>query len=218
MKCKLEDYKIELVNADGTSFYPFIYLFNSIDKTKTLPIPLAILTDDDRFTESKNTEYSFKNIKDNLPKAEELFQKIKDANQSTRIDNIKEVIKSVPDKICLNYSYKTFEFTLVQSNIPKEKIKITENLLWKYLSQEKTIAKKFTKIKGYVDAIATADLTEAELNNLHILIWKALPSKAEFAQDLSVYLLANLEEAQENFIVPDYIQKAITHLTTYKAK
>ncbi|MEP7197463.1 MAG: AAA family ATPase [Saprospiraceae bacterium] len=218
MKCKLEDYKIELVNADGTSFYPFIYLFNSIDKTKTLPIPLAILTDDDRFTESKNTEYSFKNLKDNLPKAEELFQKIKDANQSTRIENIKEVIKSVPDKIGFNYSYKTFEFTLVQSNIPKEKIKITENLLWKYLSQEKTIIKKFTKIKGYVDAIAAYELTEAELNKLQILIWKALPSKAEFAQDFSVYLLANLEEGQPNFIVPAYIQKAITHLINYKAK
>ena len=59
----LEDYKIELLNADGTSFYPFIYLFNSTDKLKTLPMPFSILTDDDRFTESKNTEFSFKNIK-----------------------------------------------------------------------------------------------------------------------------------------------------------
>lgn len=50
---RLEDYKIELLNANGTSFYPFVYLFNSTDKFKTLPLPLSILTDDDRYTESK---------------------------------------------------------------------------------------------------------------------------------------------------------------------
>jgi len=53
---------------------------------------------------------------------------------------------------------------------------------------------------------------------VQILIWKALPSKAEFAQDFSVYLLANLATAQTNFVVPVYIQKAITHLIDYKAK
>jgi len=45
-----------------------------------------------------------------------------------------------------------------------------------------------------------------------------LASKAEFAQDLSVYLLENLETAKTNFDVPDYIQKAVTHLINYKSK
>lgn len=214
----LEDYKIELINADGTSFYPFIYLFNSTDKLKTLPIPLSILTDDDRFTESKNTEYSFKNIKDNLPKAEDLFEKIKAATTSTRIKNILELIKSAPDKINLNYSFKTFEFTLVQSNISKTKTQINDNLLWKYLAQDKSIAKKFAKIKAHLDSFTGAEITEAELNKLHILIWKALPSKAEFAQNFSIYLLANIETAKTNFVVPDYIQKSFTHLINYKSK
>jgi putative ATP-dependent endonuclease of the OLD family len=214
----LDDYKIELLNADGTSFYPFIYLFNSTDKFKTLPMPLSILTDDDRFTESKNTEYSFKNIKDNLPKAEDLFEKIKAATPSTRIKNISELIKSVPEKINLNFSYKTFEFTLVQSNISKTKTQIDDNLLWKYLSQVKSIAKKFTKIKTHLDSFTGAEITEAELSKLQILIWKALPSKAEFAQDFSIYLLANLDTAKTNFVVPDYIQKAFSHLINYKSK
>lgn len=214
----LEDYKIELINADGTSFYPFIYLFNSTDKLKTLPMPLSILTDDDRFTESKNTEYSFKNIKDNLPKAEDLFEKIKAATTSTRIKNILELIKSAPDKINLNYSFKTFEFTLVQSNISKTKTQINDNLLWKYLAQDKSIAKKFAKIKAHLDSFTGAEITEAELNKLHILIWKALPSKAEFAQNFSIYLLANIETAKTNFVVPDYIQKSFTHLINYKSK
>jgi putative ATP-dependent endonuclease of OLD family len=214
----LDDYKIELLNADGTSFYPFIYLFNSSDKFKTLPIPLSILTDDDRFTESKNTEYSFKNIKDNLPKAQDLFEKIKAATPSTRIKNISELIKSVPEKINLNFSYKTFEFTLVQSNISKTKTQIDDNLLWKYLAQDKSIAKKFAKIKAHLDSFTGAEITEAELSKLQILIWKALPSKAEFAQDFSIYLLANLETAKTNFVVPDYIQKAFSHLINYKSK
>lgn len=215
---KLEDYKIELVNADGTSFYPFIYLFNSSDKLKSLPLPLSIVTDDDRYTESKNTEYSFKNIKDNLPKAKELFDNIKAATQSTRIKNISEVIKRVPDKITLNFSYKTLEFAIVQENISKVKTQITENLLWKYLEQDKTIIKKFIKIKTHLDSFVGAEISDEQLSNLQILIWKALPSKAEFAQNLAVFLLDNLKLAKTNFVVPDYIKKAITHLINYKSK
>jgi putative ATP-dependent endonuclease of OLD family len=215
---RLEDYKIELLNANGTSFYPFIYLFNSTDKSKTLPLPLAILTDDDKFTKSKNTEYSFINIIDNLPKAEELFENIKTAAQSKRIKNISEVIRRVPDKISLNFSNKTFEFALVQANISKTKSQIADNLLWKYLAQNKSTIKKFNKIKEHLDSFAGIEITEAELSKLQILIWKALPSKAEFAQDFSVYLLDNFETAKTNFVVPDYIQKAITHLINYKSK
>jgi putative ATP-dependent endonuclease of the OLD family len=218
LNLKLEDYKIELLNADGTSFYPFIYLFNSTDKSKTLPLPLSILTDDDRFTESKNTEYSFKNIKDNLQKAKELFDKIKSSTQSTRIKNIAEVIKSAPDKISLNFSYKTFEFSLVQANISREKTQIKENLLWKYMEYDKTILKKFNKIKAHLDSFSGTEITEEQLNTLQILIWKSFPSKAEFAQNLAVYLLDNIEVAKTNFIIPDYIQKAITHLINYKSK
>lgn len=213
---RLEDYKIELLNADGTSFYPFIYLFNSTDKSKTLPLPLSILTDDDKFTKSKDTEYSFINIKDNLPKAEELFENIKNAPQSTRIKNILELIKNVSDKISLNFSNKTLEFTLVQANISKAKTQITDNLLWKYLTQNKSTAKKFKKIKEHLDSFAGDEITEVELSMLQILIWKALPSKATFAQDFSIYLLENIEKAKTNFVVPDYIKKAIIHLINYE--
>ncbi|MCA6368182.1 MAG: AAA family ATPase [Cytophagales bacterium] len=213
---KLEDYKVELVNAGGTSFYPIIYLFNSTEKQRTLPIPLAILTDDDRYPESKNTEYSFKNLKDDLVKTEELFQKIKSARHSTRIGNIQEIIKSTPTKISLNYSFKTFEFAVIQANITKSKTQITNNLLWKYLSEEKTMTKKFNKIKLYLDGISGADLSETELGNLQILTWKALPSKSEFAQNLSLFLQKKLVDARTHFNVPEYIERAITHLTTYK--
>lgn len=211
----LEDYKIELLNADGTSFYPFIYLFNSNDKSKTLPLPLAILTDDDRFTKSKDTEYSFINIKDDLRKAEELFENIREASQSTRIKNISDLIKNVPKKISLNFSYKTFEFTLIQSNISKSKVQIYDNMLWKYLEQNKSTVKKLSKIKEHLVSFEGDEITESERSKLQILIWKALPSKAEFAQDFSVYLLEN-PPTQTNFVVPEYIKKAIEHLINYR--
>lgn len=214
----LEDYKIELVNADGTSFYPFVYLFNSTERRKTLPMPLCILTDDDRYTESKNTEYSFKNIKNNLSKAEELHYCITASHPSNRINNISKVIIDVPEKISLNVSYKTFEFSLIQANIKESKTQILENLLWKYIQQEKSITKKFNKIKEYFDSIDGNEISEGEIKLLQILIWKALPNKAEFAQDFSVFLLSNIENAKNNFNVPDYIEKGISHLINYKSK
>ena len=61
----LEDYRIELVNVRGTSFYPFLYLFNSTDTNKRVKKPIAILTDEDQFTDSKTKEYSFKNLLEN---------------------------------------------------------------------------------------------------------------------------------------------------------
>ena len=48
---RLEDYRIELVNVRGTSFYPFLYLFNSTDSKKRVNKPVAILTDEDQFTD-----------------------------------------------------------------------------------------------------------------------------------------------------------------------
>ncbi|WP_123838318.1 ATP-dependent endonuclease [Chryseobacterium oncorhynchi] len=44
----LEDYRIEMVNVYGISFYPFMFLFNSSNSKKRLPKKVAILTDDDR--------------------------------------------------------------------------------------------------------------------------------------------------------------------------
>lgn len=215
---KLEDYKVELLNVNGTSFYPFAYLFNSLDKYKTLPIPVSILTDDDKFPKSKETEYSFKNIKDNLAKAEELFDKITAAAQTKRIKNITEVIKSSPNKISLGFSIKTFEFALVQANITKSKKQITGNLLWLYLSQCEVLGKRFEKIKAHLGSFTGEDLTDSGLKQIQILIWKALPKKAEFARDFAVYLLKDLAKAKTNFTVPDYIQKGIAHLINYKER
>jgi putative ATP-dependent endonuclease of OLD family len=151
-----------------------------------------------------------------MPKALELWEKIRDGKLSARIDNISALINAVQEKISLNYSYKTFEFDLIRANISKSKNQIEENLLWSFLFAEKLIEKKFRRINEYIGSIAADEMTETELGILHILIWKALPPKAEFAQDFSVHLLENLDKAKVNFIVPKYIHDAITHLINFK--
>ncbi|MBI4652122.1 AAA family ATPase [Candidatus Desantisbacteria bacterium] len=135
---KLEDYRIELVNVQGTSFYPFLYLFNSKDEKKVIPKKVAVLTDDDRFTESKKPEYSFKNlIEDNYSKLDELYNQLIAKHESSR---------------------------------------------------------------------------EEERYKLAILLWKAMPSKAVFAQDFSFYICENFQEAKKTLIIPPYILEAFQHL------
>jgi putative ATP-dependent endonuclease of OLD family len=62
---RLEDARIELVNVEGVSFYPFLSLFNSNDAAKNLPKPVAVITDNDRYTDSKNSIYAFDNLLEN---------------------------------------------------------------------------------------------------------------------------------------------------------
>lgn len=215
---KLEDYKIELVNADGTSFYPFIYLFNSKDDTKALPMPLSIITDDDRYTDSKDSRYSFKNIIAEPDIIKELKENIKTGTIASRIKNINLIANDVSNKINIQTAFKTFEFALIKENIGTSKEINNENLLWKFLTQYQVIQKKMTQICKYLDDIKRDTLSEEEQFYISLLIWKMLPSKAEFAQDLAVYLRENLEKTQTNFIVPEYIKKAIEHLVKPAAK
>ena len=57
------------------------------------------------------------------------------------------------------------------------------------------------------------DMNETEQQNVALLMWKCLPSKAEFAQTLNSFLLDKKEEDPNiKFTVPSYIQDAINHL------
>lgn len=210
----LQDYKIELVNVDGTSFHPFIYLFNDPDPNKSIPQPVAILTDDDRFPKSKDSMYSFKNIVSDADALKELGDGIKAGKVATRLANIKTLSNTAPDKILVKDAYKTFELALIRANIGNSKKQIEVNLLWKFLMAYPPITKRAEKLKAYFDSITDDDLTEDQIFDLALLTWKSLPAKAEFAQDFSVYLAEHIEEAKTNFNIPDYIKEAISHLVT----
>ncbi|ART75075.1 hypothetical protein B4U37_03000 [Sutcliffiella horikoshii] len=205
---KFEEKDIELVQT-GTSFYPFLLLFNSTDENKKILKRVAVVTDDDRFTDSKKAEYSFDNlVPDNYSKLNELRENITLSQISSRINNL-NVFKNRQENIEIFTAYKTFEFEIALSNIPDNKEDIFSNLLYLYL--ESNGNNKLTQIRAYVDQCPDT-LTDNDKTNIAILIWKALPRKADFAQDFSYFILQNKNDERYHFNTPGYIRESFNHL------
>tara|TARA_Y100000034_G_scaffold105927_1_gene133681 strand:- start:14946 stop:16823 length:1878 start_codon:yes stop_codon:yes gene_type:complete len=209
-KYRLEDYRIELVNVSGTSFYPFIHLFNSNQPYKSINKPVSILTDNDKFTNSKKKEFSFdKLISNNYTKLDELDASIQAAAVSSRIPNITSAING-KDTIKLFPAEKTLEYELALANVSKTKQEIENNFLFKYIN--KIRAAKANAILNYVDNVINEELTEEQQRKVALLVWKSFPSKGTFSQNFSLYILKNLKRARKEFVIPKYIQKSLKHL------
>lgn len=212
---KLEDYGIELVNVKGTSFYPFMYLFNSSQPFKQLNKPITILTDDDRFTDSKLKEYNFNKLIENVySMLDTLDNNIESSPVSSRIANLNSV-KNGATNILIKNSSKTFEYELAVSNINSDRTKLLDNFLVTYLQM--ISPGNINKIIEYTKTFATDEMTTDQRRKTGILLWKLIKSKAEFAQDFSIYLMENLEEAKGSFKVPQYIKDGLDHLKNKKA-
>lgn len=208
---RLEDYQIELVNVKGTSFYPFLYLLNSSNPKKNIGKRVTIITDDDRFTDSKHKEYGFKKLTENgYQKLKELDQNIQSALPTNRIANLKSVSNGAKN-ILIRHSVKTLEYELAIANIEKDRTKLKDNLLIEYL--EKTELDKIKLIEEYLLTLPNDQLNSKEMRRVGILVWKAITTKAEFAQNFSMYIIDNLKKAKTKFNVPDYIKEGLTHLT-----
>lgn len=206
----LEDYRIELVNVGGTSFYPFLFLFNSSSDIKRLPKKVTILTDDDRFTDSKKPDYCFENlIKDNYSLLETLNNSIKAGTPSNRIANL-ESARNNQTNIKIGKAYKTLEYELCQANIVENRNENKERFLIKYL--EGINKTNYDIIINYIDTLPNDELNETEQEKIAILLWKSLPSKAKFAQKFSYYLIKNIELAKRTFSIPTYILNGLNHL------
>ncbi|KJJ39337.1 ATP-dependent nuclease [Aequorivita vladivostokensis] len=209
-KYRLEDYRIELVNIGGTSFYPFIHLFNSKQSKKSIDKPVSILTDNDKFPNSKRKEFSFnKLIADKYAKLDELDASIQGAASSSRIPNI---VSSINGKTTIKIfpAEKTLEYELALANVPKAKSEIEKNFLFKYI--KKIRPEKVVAISDYLVTITTDDLTEDQRRKIAILLWKSFPSKGTFSQNFSLYLLKNLKRARKSFVIPKYILDSLEHL------
>lgn len=205
----LEDYRTEVVNVKGTSFYPFLYLFNHKDKTKRINKPLAVLTDDDRYTSSKRTDYNFDKLIANTSTLDSLHEEIQKAKPVSRIKNLNSV-RNHAENIGVFASFKTLEYELALHNICRDRTKFRDNFLVAYINQFEK--EKVDKIVSYTETFANNMMTDDEVRKVAILLWKCFPTKAEFAQDFSIYLLENLLVARQSFAVPKYILDALTHL------
>ncbi|WP_286883029.1 MULTISPECIES: ATP-dependent nuclease [Sphingobacterium] len=205
----LEDYRIEMVNVDGISFYPFMFLFNSTDPKKRLPKKIAILTDDDRYPLSKKKECSLeKLVENNHHLLNELHTNITTTTACNRITNLKS-ISNGQSSILVSTAIQTMEYDLCRSNILETKTKTTQNFLMKYLSVNHHT--EVDKVNKYMETLPEV-LNEIQQEKIALLLWKCLPGKAVFAQDFSYYILENLVDAKRSFIVPKYIETAFIHL------
>ena len=206
----LEDYRIELVNVHGTSFYPFMFLFNSTFSNKRINKPITILTDEDQFTDSKKTEYGFeKLLENNYSKLIELDKNIQAGNVIARVANLISVANGSA-LINVSTAFKTMEYELALANVPMNRTELTKNFLFSYLST--LDSGKTEKILAYIRTFDDDQISEDEKRRIAILIWKAMPSKAIFAQDFALLIIKNLEVAKENFTVPNYIKIGLTKL------
>lgn len=206
----LQDYRIEFVNVGGTSFYPFLHLFNSTDSNKRMNKKVAVLTDGDQFTASKDSQYSFDNlICPDDSKLDELYTEIYNASINSRVPNLNSA-KNNNKTIEICDSFKTFEYEIAKANISNKKSEIENNFFVKYIkSQEED---KFKKIENYYKGL-DEDLTEEQQRKISILFWKTITGKTDFAQDFSIAILSDIENAKQSLNIPEYIEKAFNHLT-----
>jgi putative ATP-dependent endonuclease of OLD family len=210
---KLENFRFEELDIEvvqtGTSFYPFLLLFNSTDPVKKINKRVAVITDDDRFTDSKNSEYSFsKLIDNNYFKLDELYENVINGEISNRIGNLIN-FKNNQDNILISAGFKTFEYELSISNIGNLKSDLQTNYLFKFIQE--TDNDKYESIQVYL-GLCDAALTKEQQKKIALLLWKSLPKKSEFSQDFSEYLLKDVQHARMNFIVPQYIKDGFEHL------
>lgn len=71
------------------------------------------------------------------------------------------------------------------------------------------------KVDVYMTSLGERDMTNEEQQNVALLMWKCLPSKAVFAQTLNGFLVEKMEIGGDvKFKVPTYIKDAINHLVS----
>jgi putative ATP-dependent endonuclease of OLD family len=204
---ELDNLRVEVVNVRGTSFAPFIYLFNSKLESNRINKPVCILTDDDVFTDSKKKNYSINElIKDSYLLLNELDNNIESGKQSTRVKNLTS-ISNGSDKIKLLTAKKTLEYEISIHNTPMDRRNIDDSFLHSYIKL--TNPKKFAKVEAYIKSRPNDILTDEEHRKSAILLWKSFPNKGDFAQDFSFHITENPVQAKSNFTIPPYIAEGM---------
>lgn len=208
----LEDRRIELISVEGVSFYAFLHLFNSSNPEKRLGHPSAVITDDDRYAKQDRT---FRNLTvKNFKALNDFHNGLYNSSPNNRHNNISSVIQSGTN-IKLLLAFKTLEYEISLANIEASKADFSKNFLIQYLSLN--VTDKYLIIEKYLNTLPYEQLSLVDRQRLAILVWKALPQKAVFAQDFSYALETEIQSGNSIiFHVPEYILKAIKYVTKEK--
>lgn len=195
--------QIEILNLEGTAFAQFLLLFMANDEKYRLPFRIAIITDEDQFTDSKKSEYSLESIL-NEPKLNTLRESILNDSECSRVSTLRTL--KTNNHIAIFSGLKTLEYQLCRANVYPT-INDTRSK-WFYKFLVRMSPDKMKKIDSYLDQKNQVKiLSETEKMNIALLLWKACPSKSEFAQELA----SSLEcEKPQDFNIPQYIESAIS--------
>lgn len=209
-KCFVDN-EIEIVNMTSTSFGQFLMLYNSGDSHRRLSQKVAFITDEDQYTDSSDKKYNTpqKLADNNYALLNELRINIYNGTVCSRISNMNSM-KNGQAQILIASGLKTLEYQICFANVNTIKAEIPNNSLYKYILQIN--ADGIAVVDSYIATIASANLSVDEKKNVALLLWKCLPSKSEFAQNLSAYLEVELDNQTLVFEVPQYIKTAINHL------
>ena len=188
---KLEDYFVEVVNINGVSFKPFINLL-SLNNKESL-IRGVVITDDDRCaSKNDNEHYIDSSIDYNCSNLDEIVNKLKNGKQSDRCDNLDELITN--SGIIIEKACKTLEYELALNNIDimvdilKDIHKTSGIELEQYVEKAKSIEEKAA------------------------LVWLFIRQRSEDKSKIAQKLLSKINK-ENGFVVPEYIKRAIIHVT-----
>ena len=209
----LIDNQIEIVDIDGTAFYQFLMLFNSASREKRLPIKSAFITDEDQFTDSKKSSFNLDKLVENeYAQLHVLRDGIRNGSMSGRVANMKAMANNQADiKICSGK--KTLEYQICRANVSASLEETKGTWLFELLKREYPIS--VAEVEVFIDSLGNDNLNEDQQQDVSLLLWKCISSKAGFAQILNSFILDKLDENEVvKFKVPNYIQEAITHLVS----
>lgn len=207
----LVDSQIEIVDINGIAFYQFMMLFNSNDNSKKLPIKAVFITDEDQFTDSKKSDYNLENlVAHDYEKLNELRDNINHGQRNGHIDNMVSM-RNGQTNIKIASGVKTLEYQICLANVFPTQTETKSSLLYDLVNTINSEA--LQKVSTYLDTIVCENLNVEQMQNTALLLWKCLPGKAEFAQNLSNAIMDNLmAHDRKAFKLPPYIEDAIKFL------
>ncbi len=211
LKTSLTEHQIEIVDANGIAFYQFMMLFNSSVENKKLSMKAAFITDEDQFTDSKDSQFNLEHLVENdYSKLKELRNGINNGAVNGHVNNMRAMTNNQPN-IKVFSGVKTLEYQICKANVTDLKSATQNTWLYELIKNEHS--EEIKVVETYIDKIKSDKLSEEQQQDVAILLWKCLPGKAGFAQRLDAFLAEKLSrERVVNFTVPQYIQNAINHL------
>lgn len=199
-----DKYSVEIVNINGVAFEPFAKLFIRMENMDSLSMPSAIISDDDKCTNSDDAH--------RIKKAERVYSKIDVDSLVDKLD--KGAISHRAEKL-LDYDSDEIHVELAEKTLEYELAKIKENvpLLLEVLNEE------HSEIKQDIEKRVNLENSNGEKNEFYeteekiaLRIWVAIQDcKGSFAQRLAneISKIESKERTDVSFSVPDYIRRAI---------